>query len=252
MLSALGLLLHPYVMLKRLITQEWEALAGIIAAVAAIVLHFLHYTEVDTLLAITLVLIALLFLRDLRHESQMNKISAAAEKANTTLGDIKAYIKPSDVTLIGPTELRAASEQFARKGQGVVVWYNVCLRMYKAQEPFDVMLRPFIENPKVTSLRFVLGTGEKERWHNDVLPKINACNGYKKVTEPHWARLEERLSFVITEAGEGKAEALVSFWGEPFMAVSTDKSVPRYILHVRENSDLIARLKEVERIGRAE
>jgi hypothetical protein len=237
-------------MLKRLLTQEWEALAGIVAAVAAIVLHFLHYTEIDTLLAITLVLIALLFLRDLRHESQMDRISSAAEKANTLLGDLKAYIKPSDVVLIGPTELRSASEQFARKGQGEVVWYNVCLRMYKAQEPFDVMLKPFIENPNVTTVRLVLGISEKQRWQNDVLPKIKACNGYKKVGEPHWAVLEERLSFVITETSEGKAEALVSFWGEPFMAVSTDKSVPRYILHVRESSDLIARLKEVERISR--
>ncbi len=238
-------------MLKRLLSQEWEALAGIIAAVAAIVLHFLRIGDIETLLAIALVLIALLFLRDLRHESEMNKISTAAEKANTILGDIKAYIRPSEVTLIGPTELRAASELFARKGQGEVVWYNVCLRMYKAQEPFDVMLKPFLENPKVTTLRFVLGKGEKERWQNDVLPKIKACDGHKKVTEPFWADLEPRLSFVITEASEGKAEALVSFWGEPFMAVSTDKSVPRYILHVRENSDLIARLKELERISRA-
>jgi len=237
-------------MMKRLVTQEWEALAGIVAAVVAIVLHFLHYAEVSTLMAIALVLIALLFLRDLRHENQMNKISSAAEHATTLLGDIKNHLQPSDITLIGPTELHAASEQFARNGQGEVVWYNVCLRMYKAQEPFDIMLKPFIENPRVKVLRFVLGQNEKERWQTDVWPKIKQCNGHKKVSEPYWANLDERLSFVITETDEGKAEALVSFWGEPFMAVSADKSVPRYILYVRENSDLIARLKELERISR--
>ena len=237
-------------MLKRLLTQEWEALAGIIAAVAAIVLHFLGQTEENTLLPIALVLIALLFLRDLRHESQMGRISSAAENATTLLGDIKDHLRPSDIALIGPTELRSASEQFARKGQGEVAWFNVCLRMYKAQEPFDVMLRPFIENPRVTALRFVLDIKEKDRWQADVWPKIKLCNGHKKVSEPYWGNLEQRLSFVITESGEGKAEALVSFWGEPFMAVGTDKSVPRYILYVRENSELIARLKELERISR--
>jgi hypothetical protein len=238
-------------MLKRLLTQEWEALAGIVAAVAAIVLHFLHITEIETLLAIALVLIALLFLRDLRHEGQMDKIAARAERAVSYLDDIKASLRPPGVTLVGPTELRLASEQFAVKGQGEVVWFNVCLRMYRAQEPFNVMVRPFLDNPKVTMLRFVLSPGEKERWQTDLVPKIKACPGYKKVNEPVWANLEPRISFVIAETEGGRAEALVSFWGEPFMAVSTEKSVPRYILHVRENSELIDRLKELERMSRA-
>ena len=145
----------------------------------------------------------------------------------------------------------AASLGFARKGRGEVVWYNVCLRMYKAQQPFDIMLKPFIENPAVSSVRFVLDNKEKERWQTDVLPKINATRGYKKVEEPFWCKLEDNISFVITETGsEGQAEALVSFWGEPFMAIGTDKNVPRYVLHVASGSDMVRRLKEKERLCR--
>ena len=123
--------------------------------------------------------------------------------------------------------------------------------MYRAQQPFDIMFKPFIENPAVTSIRFVLDSGEKERWQSDVLPKINATSGYTKVEEPYWCNLKDNISFVIAETGEeGQSEALVSFWGEPFMAIGTDKNVPRYILHVASSSELVAHLKEKERICR--
>jgi hypothetical protein len=237
-------------MLKRLLKQEWEAIAGILAAIAAIVLHFLHITEQSTLLAITLVLIALLFLRDLRRENQMEKISAVLEENFKSLDEIKDRVIPSEISLIGPAELRTASEAFAHKGQGEVVWFNVCLRMYKSQEPFNLMLKPFIDNPKIKTLRFVLNVTEKDRWVNDVLPKIKACAGYAKVEDPCWVNLDNRVSFIIVEKSEGKAEALISFWGEPFMAIGIDKSVPRYVIRVNENSELIPRLKEIERITR--
>ena len=48
--------------MKRVLTFDWDAIAGIIAAVAAIVLHLLHVVEEDVLLVIAVVLIAVLFL----------------------------------------------------------------------------------------------------------------------------------------------------------------------------------------------
>jgi len=58
---------------KRWIQIDWDAIAGIIAALIAIVMHYLHALEVDVLLMITLVLLALLFIRDLRSESRVGK-----------------------------------------------------------------------------------------------------------------------------------------------------------------------------------
>jgi hypothetical protein len=237
-------------MIKRLLKQDWDAIAGIIAALIALILHLLHRTETDTILTIAIVLMALLLLRDFRRENQSDTQAATIEHAVKLLKEIKFSLHPAEVTLIGPTELASASLGFAQKGRGEVVWYNVCLRMYKAQQPFNIMLRPFIENPLVTSVRFVLNSAEKERWQSDVLPKIKACAGQLKVEEPYWCELKDNISFVIVETGGGKAEALVSFWGEPFMALGVDKNVPRYVLHVSSNSELIARLKEKERICR--
>jgi len=238
-------------MLKRLLKQDWDAIAGILAAITALILHLLHYTDENTLLAIAIVLMAILLLRDFRRENQAEKLASSVERISWAMEDVKRAVRTPDVTLIGPTELRAASLGFAQKGRGEVVWYNVCLRMYKAQQPFNIMLRPFIENPAVSSIRFVLDSGEKERWQSDVLPKINATSGYTKVEEPYWCNLKDNISFVIAETGEeGQSEALVSFWGEPFMAIGTDKNVPRYVLYVNSNSELIARLKEKERICR--
>jgi hypothetical protein len=238
-------------MLKRLLKQDWDAIAGILAAIIALILHLLHYTDIDTLLAIAIVLMVILLLRDFRRESQSERIESATERNALALEELKRAVHPSDVTLIGPTELRSASLEFAQKSHGEVVFYNVCMRMYKAQPPFNVMLKPFIENPGVTSIRLVLDIGEKEHWQSDVLPKINACTGYNKVEEPFWCKLKDPISFVIGEMGsKGESEALVSFWGEPFMAIGVDKNVPRYVLHLSSTSEMVARLKEKERICR--
>jgi hypothetical protein len=237
-------------MFKRLIKQDWDAIAGILAAITALVLHFLNIGDENTLLAFAIVLMALLLLRDFRRETQADAQSTAIEHSLKLIEEIKYSLRPSEVTLIGPSELRSASLQFAQKGEGEVVWFNVCLRMYKAQPPFDIMLKPFIENPLVTSLRFVLNNSEKERWQIDVLPKVQVCKGRAKVQEPFWCDLKDNISFVLVETGDGKSEALISFWGEPFMALGTDKNVPRYVLKVNSNSELISRLKEKERICR--
>jgi hypothetical protein len=237
-------------MLKRLLRQDWDTIAGILAAITALILHLLHYTDENTLLAIAIVLMALLLIRDLKRENQAETHAASTELTMKLLEEMKNSLRPSEVTLIGPAELSNSSLQFAQKGRGEVVWFNVCLRMYKAQQPFDIMLRPFIENPLVSSVRFVLNSSEKSRWQEHVLPKIKACSGQSKVHEPAWCELKDNISFVIVETGSSQAEALVSFWGEPFMALGTEKNVPRYVLHVNSNSDLLARLKEKERICR--
>jgi hypothetical protein len=240
-------------MLKRLLKQDWDAIAGIVAAIIALVLELLHLADTELILGITIVMIALLLIRDFKRESQSEKFETSLERIHSMVEDLKLAVATPDVTLVGPSELRAASIGFAEKGRGEVVWYNVCLRMYKAQQPFDIMLKPFIENPEVKIIRFMLDEGEKERWEQDVLPKIRATKGSKKVEEPMWCRLKDTISFVIAETGDGgNAEALVSFWGEPFMAIGTDKNVPRYVLYISAGSEMVARLREKERMCRVQ
>ena len=74
------------------------------------------------------------------------------------------------------------------------------------------------------------------------------CRGREKLRPPRWTAIEESVSLIIADAGSsGKTECLLSFWGEPFMAHTVERKVPRYIFHVQGHSELVARLVELAR-----
>ncbi len=231
---------------------EWEAIAGLIAAVVAIVLHFLHVTDVNVLRVITLVLVALLFLRDLRSETRWSSLESASRLSVRLLEEIKETTHPAEIYLVGPTQLRQATAQFAERAEGEVVWFNACPQMFENKELCDVLLRPFLTNRSVTAIRLVLDQQQREHWRTRVEATLEAYLGGSTVAPPTWANLDSGVSFLLAETDSinGKAEALVSFWGEPFMAVHHDRRIPGYILHVRSHSELISRFREVERACR--
>lgn len=227
---------------------DWEAVAGIIAAVTALVLHLLHVVDADVLLIIVMVLLALLLVRDLHREDREERLAGIAERTSITVETLRSAMVTPETVLVGPRQLRDHSDRFARHARGEMVWFNVCLLMFKPQSLFDTLLRPAIENPNVTRIRFILDPGEQERWRNDVLPKADQCSGREKLLEPHWVPLQESVSFVLADVDEdGRSEAQLSFWGEPFMARAPGRDVPRYMFHVNAHSDLIPRLVEMER-----
>jgi len=233
--------------MKQLRALDWEALAGIAAAFIALVLHVLHVAEEGTLLAISLVILALLLLRDLRRENRDEKEAEAVARINESLLAVQSSLTLPEIVLIGPKQLRSESERFARQSQGEMLWFNVCLSMFEPQELFDVLLRPALENPRVTSIRFVLKPEERQRWQHAVLPKAERTSGMTKLREPRWAELEENLSFILADNPSGESEAHLSFWGEPFMARSRGQDIPRYVLYVQAHSALISGLQELER-----
>jgi hypothetical protein len=230
---------------------DWDAIAGVAAAAAALILHLLHVVEQDVLLSIVLVVLALLLIRDLRREERDERVQDAIERTEAEVARLSAAAAPPDVVLVGPRQLRTVSESFARQAKGDMVWFNVCLLMFKPQALFDSLLRPAIENPAVTSIQFVLDESERERWRDDVLPKAAACAGHEKIREPRWCDLHESVSFILADTAAGRTEAQLSFWGEPFMARTTGRDVPRYIFQVQSHSELIPRLVELERTYRA-
>lgn len=237
--------------LKRILNVDWDAVAGILAAVIALVLHFLHIVEMDALMALALVLLALLLVRDLRRENQQDVMAERIERTEAATAKMQIALRLPDVVLVGPPQLRTASSQFARRSRGEMRWFNVCLLMFKPQPLFDALLRPAIVNPRVTSILFILDEGEKPNWQEVVLPKIKACPGYEKVQQPIWCSLRESISFITAQTEEeGAEEMLLSFWGEPFMAQSTERNVPRYLFHVQQHSELVTRLGELERTYR--
>ena len=234
--------------MKRFLNLDWDAVAGITAAVAALILHFLHIVQAEALVSIMLLLLALLLLRDLRREHQQERIAERIERTEAALMKMQTALHPPDALLIGPAKLRSESAQFARRAVGEMLWFNVCVLMFRPQALFDALLRPAIENPRVTAIQFILDEGEKERWREEVMPKVQACPGREKVRQPIWCTLHESVSFIRAETEpDGATEVLLSFWGEPFMARSTERDVPRYLFHVQSHSELVTRLGELER-----
>ena len=230
---------------------DWDALAGIVAAAAALILHLLHVVQTEVMLMLTLVLVALLLLRQIRQEDRDERVEHAASRIESMIAELHGQMRPPDAVLVGPHDLRRASESFALQASGNMVWFNVCLMMFRPQQLFDVLLKPAVENPRVTRIEFLLDEGERDNWRTQVVPKLEACSGRAKVAEPHWCDLKESVSFILADrASDGRAEAQLSFWGEPFMARSTGRDVPRYIFHVQPHSELIPRLIELERTYR--
>ncbi len=236
---------------SRLRELEWEAVAGIIAAATGLVLHLLHVVEEDVLLAVALVLLALLLLRDLRREPREERqFEAVAARLEAAIERLQSRLQPPETTLIGPRELRRFSQRFAQRARGEMTWFNVCLSMFRTQELFDVLLRPAIENPQVTEIRFTLDRRDAALWDAYVAPKLATLPGREKVLPPLWTDIEEPVSFVLAEVGPGLTEAQLSFWGEPFMSRTTGVDVPRYLFHVHARSGLIQRLADLERTYR--
>lgn len=229
--------------LKRI---EWDAVAGILAAVLALVLHFLHIIEESVLLMITVALIALLFLRDLRRDLETEQLAESINHTERTVEEIQSALNPAELELIGPGNLRRESRRFGRNAHDEMIWFNVCLLMFIPQDLFDTLLRPAIENPNVTSIQFILDESERERWQTDVKPKVENCRSNETVREPIWRDLNEDVSFILGGTESERTNALLSFWGEPFMARTT-RDVPRYIIRVKEHSELIPQLQEIER-----
>jgi len=234
---------------KRFFSLEWDAIAGIVAAVAAIVLHLFHVVDEHVILPIVLALIALLFINFMRHKTSNELTAEQVDQTAHTVSRIQSELKPPDVILVGPRHLRSANEQFIQHMSGDTVWFNVCLSMYKPQPLFDALLRPAVDNPMVTSIQFILDESQRDLWQQVIQPKIAACAGDAKVREPRWCSPSKTVSFILADNQlSGATEALLSFWGEPFMAQTTERDVPRFIFHVQRNSELLPHLLELAQI----
>ena len=234
--------------MKRILKYDWDAIAGIIAAVAAIVMHMLHVVEGEVLLMIAVVLIALLFLRDLRRERQSEHIEASLHQTEVTVKDILSQLSPPDAVLVGPLSIRQAMENFSRRARNEMLWFHVCPVMFKRQELFDALLKTAIDNPAVKSIQFILDASDREIWESEVVPKIKRCASQGKVRETIWTTISGGVSAIISDLDkEGKTECLLSFWGEPFMARTPSHNVPRYVFHVQSHSELVGRMVEVVR-----
>lgn len=234
--------------MKRWLRFDWDAIAGIIAAIIALVLHILHVVSFEALLTIAVVLIALLFIRNLRHEHAVDQMQEDLHLVASGVRSLQAVLKPHDTVLIGPGALSTEGARFSEDASGEMIWFNVCLMMFRPQSLFDVLLMPAMLSTRVSSIQFIIDPKQRELWQAEVQPKIDVCPACDKVKEPIWVPIAESVSVIFSNASTpGKTTALLSFWGEPFMASASGRSVPRYIFHLQSESELVPRLADLVR-----
>jgi hypothetical protein len=89
-----------------------------VAAVIALILHFLHVAESDIILAIVLALLALLLLRDLKAESLGHRLTEDVQGLRAQLSDVQHAVVPPDAVLIGPLSTARVSAQFLGGAHG--------------------------------------------------------------------------------------------------------------------------------------
>jgi len=234
--------------LGRVLRLDWDAIAGVIAATIALVLHFLHIISIDVLITIAVVLIALLFIRTLRREHVTDQIREDVHSIASGVLGLQSSLAPRDTVLVGPAVLSSMSKRFSDDAKGDMIWFHVCLTMFRPQSLFDTLLRPAIENPDVHSIQFILDPAQQELWRTEVEPKVAVCATPEKVRAPVWVPIPDSVSVVFSDASSaGATRALLSFWGEPFMARSSGREVPRYVFLLEPESELVPRLLDLAR-----
>jgi hypothetical protein len=226
---------------------DWDVVAGIMAALVAMLLSFMGLVSETVGRGIILLLCALLLIRDLRREArehrQFDKLDVIKRHvANLTAG------KQADVHLVGPKRMRQEFADFATTVYGDVRWFNACCRMFRRQEVFNATLRPFLDNPNVTTVTLLCRPEERQFWLTDLAPKLRKCDHGDKVQTPLWGAIDTNVSFVLGDVdGDGRDEAVISIIEEPFASLNQGPAVPRFVIRVFSHCDLIAPLEDMSR-----
>ena len=229
---------------RRIRTVDLDAVGGLIAAFLAVILHLLDFIEQQALLVIMTSLLALLLFRDLRGETATEELTQSVANTERDIADIKAAVTPSELELVDPDSLRQTSHRFGQRAKGDLVWFNLCLLMLARRETFDVLVRPALDNPDVSSLQFILDESQRDRWETTVEPMLAEATDGTTAVDVYWRQIDESIAFVHSTSGD-RSTALISFWGEPFMAETVERDVTRYILHAKEHSELIPHLRDL-------
>ncbi|NDC53169.1 MAG: hypothetical protein EBZ74_02490 [Planctomycetia bacterium] len=234
---------------RYLLRIDWDVVAGIAAAITAMLLSFMGLVSETVSRGIILLLCALLLVRDLRREAREHRMFDKLDTLKRHVTSLSNTVRQTDVCLVGPKRMRQDFAEFAASIYGEVRWFNACCRMFHRQEVFDATMRPLLDNPNVTSIHMLCRPDERRHWEADLGPKLRRCENGGKVHAPLWVPIRGTVSFLLGDVdGDGRDEALVSVLDEPFAAYNTQgPTVPRYLLRVYSQSPLMLQLEEIAR-----
>jgi hypothetical protein len=234
--------------LRRLITVEWDTLAGVVAALLAMLLSFFGLVSEVTMQAILLLLAGMILLRELRNDSRAATHAEHLDCLRQDVRDIREKVGTTDLIVITSAALRHEFQDFARHLTGRVTWYNACCRMFHRQEVFEGTLGRLITNPGITAIEMLCDECERHAWETDVVLQVQRHGGAGKVREPVWAHMPPTISFLVGEHVEyGRPQALMAIMEEPFASQGSGLSVPRYLFRIQNHSDILTDMAELAR-----
>lgn len=238
--------------LRYLLRIDWDVVAGIIAAVVAMLLSFMGLVSETVGRGIILLLCALLLVRDLRGEAREHRMFDKLDVIKRHVATLTAA-KQADIHLVSTKRMRQELLDFASTVYGEVRWFNACCRMFRRQEVFDATLRPFLDNPNVRAVSLMCRPEEREFWLTDLLPKLRKCDHGDKVRPPLYGPIRTNVSFLLGDVdGDGRDEAVIAIMEEPFSSSGPGLAVPRFLVRVFSHCDLIAPLEEIARQATSE
>ena len=225
--------------LKRLLKTDWEIIAGIAAAVGVIILKFLHIVDEETMLTLAIVLLAGLFIRELRRESVFDKFSENLDEMQAGIQQLRGHYADQGSSLVTPAAMHDAMCAFSRRAKGICVFKHVSPFMFKKEAYFDAFLKPMIERDAVSEVIFIINDDEKEKFDLYIRPKTDACDGGSKVAQPILADNPDGNGIIACNCGlTADFEALITFFSEPFMVKYGENWVPKFALHVLPGSEV--------------
>lgn len=223
--------------------KNLDVIVILVSSAGAIILYHLGILPEEFVVSFILFILAAHTVQEVVRGEEIRKDVKAVSRA--------IAIPKSEIDLIKPSELLQRTAEFALRNKGEEWWFNTCASMFRSKELFNSLLRASIENQKTTKITFIMRPSMKEIWEQQVQPMIDECRGKEKVQPPIWTDIEEGISFRMIDVDSGKMgkEALLTFWGEPFMmehvAEERMAHMPRYVLHVKHDSELLHRLKDI-------
>lgn len=231
---------------------EWHRIALVIAAVVGIVLETLGVLSIQEIISLTLLIVAVFALESSAEGAKARKEHEALLGMIDDIRAIKVSVGSSDLKLVPSNQLVAFTSQFTAKNVGELWWFNICVDMFRSQTLFDAFMGDVLSNPKTTRIRIVLRNSEKILWQKFVTPKLENHAGREKLGEPIFAEDLGNISFGLITNGDRSKEGLLSVWGEPFMMERTstegkESRLPRYLISIERNSELIPRFIEIFR-----
>jgi len=231
--------------IKRLLKTDWEIIAGILAAVGVIILKLLHLVDAEVMLTLAVVLLAVLFMREVRREAVFDRFTENLNQIEASITELTVHYADQGSTLITPSTMNDSMRAFTQRAKGVCVFKHVSPFMFSKDSNFNAFLKPMLEHDTVSEVIFIINEDEKDDYNRYVKAKIDTCDGAAKVAEVIIAENPDGNGIIAFNCGLAEGfEALITFMSEPFMVKFNERWVPKFALHVLPDSEVAKQVSD--------